>query len=108
MSETPTDTPSLRYLRRRLGRNDKPIRQNGPAIRALRKKDGWRSQTAFAEAVGISQGYLSAIELEIDGVSDSTLEAIARRLHVPVDSISRDIPEDPPQDPQQEEAGTAA
>jgi len=74
------------------GRNGTPILQNGPAIRALRNMDNWESQTAFARAVGISQPAMSVIEQEINSTTDSLLEAIARKLHVPVDAISRDIP----------------
>lgn len=81
MSETQPDSPPGAGLR--TGRNGRPITQHGDALRALRKKAGWRSQTTFASAVGISQGFLSAIEVEIDGASEELLDTMAAKLHVP-------------------------
>lgn len=84
MEETPKDTTSGRVTR-----YGKPPRQHGPAIRELRKKDGW-SQTRLAKAVGIHQSTLSAIESELSNAADTTLNLIARKLRVPVDAIMRD------------------
>jgi DNA-binding XRE family transcriptional regulator len=70
---------------------DRPKRQNGLTIRALREKDGF-SQTALAKAVGIRQASLSAIESELADAHISTLNLIARALHVPVGAIMRNCP----------------
>lgn len=66
-----------------------PPRQNGAAIRALREKDGW-TQAALAEAVGIRQATLSAIESESASAYVTTLNLIARAMRVPVAAIMRD------------------
>jgi DNA-binding XRE family transcriptional regulator len=79
MERTLRDTKSARSV---------PPRQNGPAICALREKDGW-TQTALAEAVGIRQASLSAIESESANARITTLNLIARKLHVPLDAIMR-------------------
>lgn len=84
MKETPKDTKS-----RRVTRSGAVPRQNGPAIRALREKDGW-SQPELARASGISQGNLSAIETETDNAGVLTLNRIARQLRVPVAAIMRE------------------
>lgn len=83
MEETPKDTASGRVTR-----NGKPPRQHGPAIAALREKDGL-SQTKLAKAVGIHQSTLSAIENEQSSASMPTLNLIARRLGVPVAAVMR-------------------
>jgi transcriptional regulator with XRE-family HTH domain len=77
-------------------RRGKPT-QNGPAIRALREKDGW-TQTAFAKAVGIRQASLSNIESETSNATIATLNLIARRLRVPLDAIMRDRDEGRPEE----------
>jgi transcriptional regulator with XRE-family HTH domain len=69
---------------------DRPRRQNGPVIRTLREKDGWKSQQAFADAVGLSQAALSNIERERRQTRVSTLNRIARALGVSVSVIMRD------------------
>jgi transcriptional regulator with XRE-family HTH domain len=84
MEETPRDTMSGGLTRRGV----RP-RQNGLAIRALREKDGW-SQSALAEAAGIRQASLSAIENEQSNAAVRTLNTLARRLRVPVAAIMRD------------------
>lgn len=89
MEETPKDTESPRVTRR--GRLP---RQNGPAIRALREKDGW-TQDKLAKAVGIRQASLSAIERELSSAHITTLNLIARKLRVPVGAIMRDHGEAP-------------
>lgn len=83
MEETPKDTASGRVTR-----NGKPPRQHGPAIAALREKDGL-SQTKLAKAVGIHQSTLSSIESEQSNASMPTLNLIARSLGVPVAAILR-------------------
>lgn len=82
MKETPKDT------RAPVSRRGKSAKQNGPAIRALREKDGW-TQTALAQAVGIRQASLSNIESETSNATIATLNLIARRLRVPLDAIMR-------------------
>jgi transcriptional regulator with XRE-family HTH domain len=84
MEETPGDI-TFRSVTRR----GKPPRQNGPAIRALREKDGW-SQSALATAAGIRQASLSAIETEVSNATVRTLNILARKLRVPVAAIMRD------------------
>jgi len=84
MEETPKDTESRRVTRR-----GALPRQNGPAIRALREKDGYK-QRGFARLVGLSQGGLSAIEAEKDNAEVATLNRIARQLRVPAAAIMRD------------------
>lgn len=88
MEETLKDTESRRY-----GRDGRPIRQNGPAIRALREKDGW-TQAAFAGALSKSGGYLSAIESETEAAPVVLLNRMARVLRVPAGAIMRDWSED--------------
>ncbi len=69
--------------------------QNGPAVRAFRKKAA-RTQEDVAGAVGIDQSYLSLIESEIKPASDRIIDAIAAALGVPVDSllrVARPVPE---------------
>ena len=83
MEETPKDTMS-----RRVTRSGRPPRQNGPAIRALREKDG-QSQTALAKSARIDQSTLSAIENELSSAPATTLNRIARGLCVPVAAITR-------------------
>lgn len=84
MNETLRDTasPAPRGDQRR-------VRQNGLAIRALREKDGW-SQASLARQVGIKQQSLSAIEIETDNAGIGTLNLIARAMRVPVAAIMRD------------------
>jgi transcriptional regulator with XRE-family HTH domain len=85
MNKTAQDTAGPRSPVR-----DRPRRQNGEAIRTLREKDGWKSQQAFADAVGLSQAALSNIEREMRQTRVSTLNRIARALGVPVAAIMRD------------------
>lgn len=83
MDRTPQDTASPPR---------RPRRQVGAAIRALREKDGW-SQAALAEAAGIRQASLSAIETEAVSAHVMTLNRLARQLRVPVAAIMRDYEE---------------
>jgi len=68
------------------------VRQNGPAIRALREKDGW-SQTALAEAAGMTQANYWRIEAEAANARVESLNRIARALRVPVAAIMRELDE---------------
>lgn len=65
------------------------VPQHGPAIRALRIKDGL-SVNGLAELVGCAQSAISNIELERKQPSEQMLNRIARALHVPVAAISRE------------------
>ncbi|MGS2645955.1 helix-turn-helix domain-containing protein [Streptosporangium sp. G12] len=65
------------------------IQQHGPAIRALRIKDGL-SVEGLADMVGCVQSVISHIELEDKRPSEQMLNRIARALHVPVAAISRE------------------
>lgn len=64
------------------------VSPHGPAIRALRIKDGL-SVEGLAELVGCAQSAISHIELEQKRPSEQMLNRIARALHVPVAAISR-------------------
>lgn len=63
--------------------------QHGPAIRALRIKDGL-SVDGLAELVGCAQSAISHIELEQKRPTLQMLNKIARALQVPVAAISRE------------------
>jgi len=65
-------------------------RQHGPAIRALRKKDGYEVQE-FANMVGGSYSHLQNIEHENKQASEEDLNKIARLLGVPLAAVSREI-----------------
>lgn len=65
-------------------------RQHGPAIRALRKKDGYEIQE-FANMIGISYSHLQNIEHENKQASEEDLNKIARLLGVPLAAVSREI-----------------
>jgi transcriptional regulator with XRE-family HTH domain len=81
MSETLKDTP------RRVRPRATPVRQNGPAIAAIRELSGW-SQNRFAKFAGFSQPFLSGVESEQENTSAATLSLIASKLGVPVVAIS--------------------
>ena len=66
-------------------------RQNGAAIRALRRKDG-QSVSDFAEATGLYVQALRNIENGSRQASWETLNRIANALCVPVAAIVRDLP----------------
>lgn len=101
MEETPQDTGG-----QRAARDGSRPRQNGPAIRAIREKDGW-TQTGLAKAAGIRQATLSGIENETSSATVVTLNRIARKLRVPVGAIMRDL-EDEAEDAVAEPQGAAA
>ncbi|MFB4265395.1 helix-turn-helix domain-containing protein [Nonomuraea sp. GTA35] len=65
------------------------VQQHGPAIRALRIKDGL-SAAGLAELVGCAQSVISHLEAEQKRPSEQMLNKIARALHVPVAAISRE------------------
>jgi transcriptional regulator with XRE-family HTH domain len=88
MSETQQDRTS-----RPRASNGTPIRQHGPAIRALREKDGY-TQVDLAREVGMTQANLWRIENEKANARVSTLHKIARVLRVPVKTIMRELIED--------------
>ncbi|MFG1683588.1 helix-turn-helix domain-containing protein [Nonomuraea sp. NPDC049269] len=64
------------------------VSQHGPAIRALRIKDGL-TVNGLAELVGCAQSVISHLEMEQKQPSEQMLNRIARALHVPVAAISR-------------------
>jgi transcriptional regulator with XRE-family HTH domain len=68
---------------------------NGPSIRAIRELLGV-SISAFAPRCGVSQGYLSRVELGEKQPSETVRRAIADQLGVPLDAISYviDVPEE--------------
>jgi transcriptional regulator with XRE-family HTH domain len=88
MSETQQDRTS-----RPRTSNGTPIRQHGPAIRALREKDGY-TQVDLAREVGMTQANLWRIENEKANARVSTLNKIARALRVPVKTIMRELIEE--------------
>lgn len=75
--------PILCRMRKRL--------TNGPSIRAIRELLGV-SISAFAPRCGVSQGYLSHVELGGKQPSPTVLRAIADQLGVSLDAISYVLP----------------
>jgi len=63
------------------------VRQHGPAIRALRRKDGL-SVAALAARCGLHEQSLRNIELERRPASWEALNTIARQLRVDVAAVS--------------------
>lgn len=63
------------------------VRQHGPAIRALRRKDGLSVQS-LADRVGLHAQSLRNIELDRRPASWETLNAIARALRVDVAAVA--------------------
>jgi transcriptional regulator with XRE-family HTH domain len=94
MNGTPQDTASPRTA---------PTRQHGPALRALREKDGL-SQADLARAAGLSQADLSRFETESANARVATINRLARALGVGAAAIMREIPEPAPVAPQQPKA----
>jgi transcriptional regulator with XRE-family HTH domain len=69
---------------------DEPAgRQNGPAIRALRVKEGLTVKQ-LADMVGLHEQALRNIENGSRPASDLVITAIARVLAVPTGAITRD------------------
>jgi transcriptional regulator with XRE-family HTH domain len=63
--------------------------QNGPAIRALREKDGL-TVDQLATQVAITAPHLRNVELEHRKATPRLLNAVARVLQVPVGALVRD------------------
>lgn len=63
-----------------------PLRQNGIAIRALRRKEGL-SVDELATAVGITPPHMRNIENELRSASEEHLARIAKVLEVPLAAI---------------------
>lgn len=61
---------------------------NGAAIRALREAVTGMSVSAFAPRVGVTQGYLSNVELGHKQPTNEFLARVARELGVPINAIS--------------------
>ena len=64
-------------------------RQNGAAIRVIRKLSGM-SPADLAAAIGIAEQSLRNIENDSRPASEAVLYAIAGRLDVPLRAITRD------------------
>ena len=64
-------------------------RQNGAAIRVIRKLSGL-SASQLAEAIGIEEQSLRNIENGSRPASDAVLYAIVGRLNVPLEAITKD------------------
>jgi transcriptional regulator with XRE-family HTH domain len=64
---------------------------HGQAIRAIREAVGV-SISAFAPRCGVSQGYLSRVELGDATPSPTVLRAIADQLGVGLDAVSYVVP----------------
>lgn len=65
---------------------------HGLAIRAIRELSGI-SISAFAPRVGVTQGYMSNVELSHKTPTVEFLARVARELGVPLDAISYVIPD---------------
>lgn len=64
------------------------LKANGAAIRALREAITGMSVSAFAPRVGVTQGYLSNVELGHKQPTNEFLSRVARELGVPLAAIS--------------------
>ena len=69
--------------------NRRRFRIDGPKIREYRERKGI-DQTAFAARIGVSQPYMSNVELGRKGVSAARVLVIARELGVSFDDITID------------------
>lgn len=76
--------PSLAVMSKRLAQ--------GPAIRAIRERSGL-SVSAFAPKVGVTQGYMSNVELGHKTPTVEFLSRVARELGVPLDAVSYLVPD---------------
>lgn len=65
---------------------------HGPAIRAIRELTG-TSISAFAPRVGVTQGYMSNVELGHKQPTIEFLARVARELGVSLDAVSFIVPE---------------
>lgn len=64
---------------------------HGPACRAIREATGV-SISAFAPRVGVTQGYMSNVELGHKKPTVEFMARVARELGVPLDAVSYAIP----------------
>lgn len=64
------------------------LKANGAAIRALREAVTGMSVSAFAPRLGVTQGYLSNVELGHKQPTNEFLARVARELGVPLQAIS--------------------
>lgn len=64
---------------------------HGPAIRAIREVTGV-SISAFAPRVGVTQGYMSNVELGHKQPTVEFMARVAQALGVPLDAVSYVIP----------------
>jgi transcriptional regulator with XRE-family HTH domain len=62
----------------------------GERLRELRKDRGWR-QLDLAEQAGISENYVSELELGQKEVCLRTIEVLSRALGVGIDEIMKDL-----------------
>ena len=74
--------------------NRRRFRIDGPKIREYRERKGI-DQTAFAARIGVSQPYMSNVELGRKGVSAARVLVIARELGVGFDDITIDTMKQP-------------
>ena len=74
--------------------NRRRFRIDGPKIREYRERKGI-DQTAFAALIGVSQPYMSNVELGYRGASPRVIVAIARELGVGFDDITIDTMKQP-------------
>ena len=65
------------------------LRQNGPAIRAIRQREGL-SVDKLAALVPMSAPHLRNIENELKNASIEHLAALAKQLDVPMAALRRD------------------
>jgi DNA-binding XRE family transcriptional regulator len=98
MTRTPEDTKSQPESATAAGGNgtawweplqDRKIRQNGAAIRALRERSN-HSQRSLSAAVNTTQGWISHIENNNKPASMRLLARIARELRVPLSAVTRE------------------
>jgi transcriptional regulator with XRE-family HTH domain len=64
---------------------------HGPAIRAIREATGV-SISAFAPRVGVTQGYMSNVELGHKVPTVEFMSRVAQALGVPLDAVSYVLP----------------
>lgn len=72
--------PKVLHMRKRAA--------NGAAIRALREAVTGMSVSALAARLGVTQGYLSNVELGHKQPTNEFLARVARELGVPINAIS--------------------
>ena len=68
------------------------VRQNGPAIREIRQREGLtiaELATRVSQRIPLSEPHLRNIENDLKSASTAHLAAIARELHASLDSLRR-------------------